>query len=61
MWFIIMMYWAMHGFCWEPDDDHVLAYGTVEFAGQFKDGLTCFKMEIRWTNGKWLQNHLKPF
>ena len=46
------------------DDDHVLAHGTVDFIGLFKDGSTCFKMETRftiiykWTNGKWLVQHL---
>ena len=46
------------------DDDHVLAHGTVDFVGQFKDGSICFKMETRftiiykWTNGKWLVQHL---
>ena len=46
------------------DDDHVLAHGTVDFAGLFKDGSICFKMETRftiiykWTNGKWLVQHL---
>ena len=46
------------------DDDHVLAHGTVDFAGLFKDGSVCFKMETRftiiykWTNGKWLVQHL---
>ena len=23
MWFIIMMYWVMHGFCWEQADGSV--------------------------------------
>ena len=42
------------------DDDHVLAYGTVDFVGLFKDGSSCFEMETRFTiiykraNGKWL-------
>ena len=46
------------------DDDHVLAHGTVDFAGLFKDDSVCFKMETRftiiykWTNGKWLVQHL---
>ena len=46
------------------DDDHVLAHGTVDFTGLFKDGSICFKMETRftiiykWTNGKWLVSHL---
>ena len=46
------------------DDDHVLAHGTVDFTGLFKDGSSCFKMETRftiiykWTNGKWLVQHL---
>ena len=46
------------------DDDHVLAHGTVDFIGLFKDGSICFKMETRftiiyrWTNGKWLVQHL---
>ena len=46
------------------DDDHVLAYGTVDFAGLFKDGSSCFEMETRFTiiykraNGKWLVQHL---
>ena len=46
------------------DDDHVLAHGTVDFVGLFKDGSLCFKMETRftiiykWTNGKWLVQHL---
>ena len=46
------------------DDDHVLAHGTVDFTGLFKDGSICFKMETRftiiykWTNGKWLVQHL---
>ena len=46
------------------DDDHVLAHGTVDFTGLFKDGSICFKMETRftiiyrWTNGKWLGQHL---
>ena len=45
-------------------DDHVLAHGTVDFTGLFKDGSICFKMETRftiiykWTNGKWLVQHL---
>ena len=48
----------------ELDDDHVLAHGTVDFIGLFKDGSICFKMETRftiiykWTNGKWLVQHL---
>ena len=29
------------------DDDHVLAHGTVDFVGLFKDGSICFKMETR--------------
>ena len=39
------------------DDDHVLAHGTVDFIGLFKDGSICFKMATRftiiykWTNG----------
>ena len=46
------------------DDAHVLAHGTVDFTGLFKDGSICFKMETRftiiykWTNGKWLVQHL---
>ena len=46
------------------DDDHVLAHGTVDFTGLFKDGSICFEMETRftiiykWTNGKWLVQHL---
>ena len=46
------------------DDDHVLAHGIVDFIGLFKDGSICFKMETRftiiyrWTNGKWLVQHL---
>ena len=46
------------------DNDHVLAHGTVDFIGLFKDGSICFKMETRftiiyrWTNGKWLVQHL---
>ena len=46
------------------DDDHVLAHGTVDFIGLFKDGSICFKMATRftiiykWTNGKWLVQHL---
>ena len=46
------------------DDDHVLAHGTVDFAGLFHDGSTCFEMGTRftiiykWTNGKWLVQHL---
>ena len=46
------------------DDDHVLAHGTVDFTGLFKDGSICFKMETRftiiyrWMNGKWLVQHL---
>ena len=46
------------------DDDHVLAHGTVDFAGMFKDGSSCFEMETRFTiiykraNGKWLVQHL---
>ena len=46
------------------DDNHVLAHGTVDFIGLFKDGSICFKMETRftiiykWTNGKWLVQHL---
>ena len=46
------------------DDAHVLALGTVDFIGLFKDGSVCFKMETRftiiykWTNGKWLVQHL---
>lgn len=31
------------------DDDHVLAHGTVDFTGLFKDGSICFKMETRFT------------
>ena len=46
------------------DEAHVLALGTVDFIGLFKDGSVCFKMETRftiiykWTNGKWLVQHL---
>ena len=46
------------------DDDHVLAHGTVDFTGLFKDGSICFKMETRftiiyrWMNGKWIVQHL---
>ena len=46
------------------DDDHVLAHGTVDFIGLFKDGSICFKMATRFTiiykrtNGKWLVQHL---
>ena len=46
------------------DDAHVLAHGTVDFTGLFKDGSVCFEMETRftiiykWTNGKWLVQHL---
>ena len=46
------------------DDDHVLAHGTVDFAGLFKDSSSCFEMETRFTiiykrtNGKWLVQHL---
>ena len=46
------------------DDAHVLAHGTVDFVGLFKDGSICFKMETRftiiykWTNGKWMVQHL---
>ena len=46
------------------DENHVLAHGTVDFVGLFKDGSICFKMETRltiiykWTNGKWLDQHL---
>ena len=46
------------------DDDHVLAHGTVDFIGLFKDDSICFRMETRftiiykWTNGKWLVQHL---
>lgn len=46
------------------DGDHVLAHGTVDFTGLFKDGSICFEMETRftiiykWTNGKWLVQHL---
>ena len=46
------------------DDDHVLAHGTVDFIGFFKDGSICFKKETRFTiiykrtNGKWLVQHL---
>ena len=42
------------------DENHVLAHGTVDFVGLFKDGSICFKMETRftiiykWTNGKWM-------
>ena len=38
------------------DDDHVLAHGTGDFIGLFKDGSVCFKMETgftiiyKWTN-----------
>ena len=38
------------------DDAHVLALGTVDFIGLFKDGSVCFKMETgftiiyKWTN-----------
>ena len=45
-------------------DDYVLAHGTVDFIGLFKDGSVCFEMETRftiiykWTNGKWLVQHL---
>ncbi len=45
-------------------DDHVLAHGTVDFAGLFRDGSVCFEMETRFTiiyeriNGKWLVRHL---
>ena len=45
-------------------DDHVLAHGTVDFTGLFKDGSICFEMETRFTviykrtNGKWLVQHL---
>ena len=45
-------------------DDHVLAHGTVDFVGLFKDDSICFKMETRFTiiyrrtNGKWLVQHL---
>ena len=45
-------------------DDHVLAHGTVDFAGLFHDGSVCFEMETRFTiiyekiNGKWLVRHL---
>ncbi len=46
------------------DDDHVLVHGTVDFAGAFHDGSTCFEMGTRFTiiykrtNGKWLVQHL---
>ena len=46
------------------DDDHVLVHGTVDFAGGFYDGSTCFEMGTRFTiiykrtNGKWLVQHL---
>ena len=46
------------------NEDLVLAHGSVDFAGLFKDGSTCFKTETRftiiykWTNGKWLVSHL---
>ncbi len=46
------------------DDDHVLAHGTVDFAGVFHDESTCFEMGTRFTiiykrtNGKWLVQHL---
>ena len=46
------------------DDDHVLVHGTVDFAGVFHDGSTCFEMGTRFTiiykrtNGKWLVQHL---
>ena len=46
------------------NEDLVLAHGSVDFAGLFKDGSTCFKTETRftiiykWTNGKWLVQHL---
>ena len=46
------------------DNDHVLAHGTVDFTGLFKDGSICFEMETRFTiiykrtNGKWLVQHL---
>ena len=46
------------------DDDHVLAHGTVDFIGLFKDGSICFKMGTRFTiiykrtNGKWFVQHL---
>ena len=46
------------------DENHVLAHGTVDFVGLLKDGSICFKMETRftiiykWTNGKWLVQHL---
>ena len=46
------------------DDDHVLAHGTVDFIGLFKDDSICFKMATRftiiykWTNGKWMVQHL---
>ena len=46
------------------DEDHVLAHGTVDFVGLFKDGSICFEMETRFTiiyrrtNGKWLVQHL---
>ena len=45
-------------------DDHVLAHGTVDFVGLFRDGSVCFEMETRFTiiyeriNGKWLVRHL---
>ena len=31
------------------DDDHVLAHGTVDFIGLFKDDSICFKMATRFT------------
>ena len=34
----------------ELDDDHVLAHGTVDFTGLFKDGSICFEMETRFTH-----------
>ena len=46
------------------NEDLVLAQGTVDFAGLFKDGSTCFEMGTRftiiykWKNGKWLVQHL---
>ena len=46
------------------NEDLVLAHGSVDFAGLFKDGSTCFKTETRftiiykWKNGKWLVQHL---
>ena len=46
------------------NEDLVLAHGSVDFAGLFKDGSTCFKTETRftiiykWKNGKWLVSHL---